>query len=115
VVHLEETRELRGKSSRSVASVNGLTIGAWVRRSVVLIDGVASSVSPMLRGDISLICMKINDLKLGMQSDRSLADYTETLCTEVVVAEGRKTSSNAASQKRAQYVRADQMWSLPRS
>jgi hypothetical protein len=39
--------------------------------------------------------MKINNLKLGMQGDRSLTDYTETLCTEVMVAEGRKTSSNA--------------------
>lgn len=55
-VHLEETEELGGKRSRSIASVYSLTISTWVCRSVVLVvDGVASvsSVSPMLRRGIS--------------------------------------------------------------
>jgi len=43
--------------------------------------------------------MKIDDLKPGMQSDRSLTNYMETLCAEVVVAGGRKTSSNACIAK----------------
>lgn len=117
-VHLEETEELGGKRSRSIASVYSLTISTWVCRSVVLVvDGVASvsSVSPMLRRGISLIYMEINELESRMESHRSLTDYTETLGTEVVVTKGRKTCSNACITKSAQYVRADQMWPSPRS
>lgn len=58
VVDLEETKEIGGKSSRSIASVYSSTISTWVSRSAVLVvDRVASvsSVSPMLRIGISLI------------------------------------------------------------
>jgi len=85
-----------------------VTIGAWVRQSVVLVvDGVASvsSVSPTLKRGISLICMKINDN--AERGDLSITQRPSARKSWFL--RDGKPARMPASRRRAQHVRGDQM------
>lgn len=97
VVHLESTKEFGKESSRRISSICALAIGSRISRGVVTVVDVVTPVpgmSPSLGGGIVLIYVEVRQMK-SKHGDRVLTNRTEPLGSEVVVIDGRKSSSNA--------------------
>lgn len=98
VVHLQDTEKLGEKSAKGVASVCALAVGSRVRRSIVLVvDVVApvSSVPATLRRPIALICGAGSTKTEAATKRKSPTNSAEALGSEVVVDDGRESSSDA--------------------